>query len=153
VPLIPFIPVFAASLRRDRETGLLTPTFGSSNDKGFIYRQPVFIAITDSQDLTLVPTVFEKRGFGLGASYRYIRTETSRGEFEGFGINDTKVDELRGVFGLRHEELITPGLTFKADVARVSDNNYFADYGNTLDERSRQRLESNLALTQRWEKW
>src|SRR5215831_8504196 len=148
VPLIPFIPVFAASLRRDRETGLLTPSFGSSNDKGFIYRQPIFIAISDSQDLTLVPTIFEKRGFGLGASYRYIRTETSRGEIEGFGINDTKANEVRGVFGLRHEELITPGLTFKADVAHVSDNNYFADYGNTLDERSRQRLESNIALTQ-----
>jgi LPS-assembly protein len=153
VPLIPFIPFFAATLRRERESGLLTPTFGSSNDKGFTYRQPVFLVISDSQDLTLVPTVFQNRGLGLGASYRYIRTETSRGEAEGFGIYDTKQDEARGVVGWRHEELLTPGLTLKVDVAYVSDITFFQDYGNTLDERSRQRLESNISLTQRWDKW
>jgi len=35
----------------------------------------------------------------------------------------------------------------------VSDDQYFSEFGNTLDERSRQRLESNLSVTQRWEKW
>jgi len=153
VPLIPFLPIFAATLRRERQSGLLTPSFGSSNDKGFTYRQPVFLVISDSQDLTLVPTIFEKRGLAMGASYRYIRKETSRGEMEGFGLYDTEQDELRGVFGWRHEELITPGLTLKVDVARVSDNTFFQEFGNTLDERSRQRLESNISLTQRWDKW
>ncbi len=153
VPLIPFIPIFAATLRRERQSGLLTPSFGSSNDKGFTYRQPIFLVLSDSQDLTLVPTVFEKRGLAMGALYRYIRKETSRGELEGFGIYDTEQDKLRGVFGLRHEELITPGLTLKVDVARVSDITFFQDFGDTLDERSRQRLESNISLTQRWDKW
>ena len=54
---------------------------------------------------------------------------------------------------LRHEEIITPRLVFKADVARVSDDEFLSQFGNTLDERSRQRLESNVSLTQRWEKW
>ena len=30
---------------------------------------------------------------------------------------------------------------------------FLEEFGNTLDERSRQRLESNVSLTQRWEKW
>jgi LPS-assembly protein len=153
IPLIPFIPFFAATLRRDRQSGLLTPTFGSSNDKGFTYRQPIYLVLSDSQDLTLVPTIYEKRGFALGASYRYILKETSRGEVEGFGLYDTKLDEARGVVGWRHEQLITPGLTMKIDVAHVSDNTFFQNFGDTLDERSRQRLESNIALTQRWDKW
>ncbi len=153
VPLIPFIPVFAASLRKDRHSGLLAPSFGTSNDKGFTYRQPIFWAISDSQDLTAVPTFFEKRGLALGASYRYVRRETSRGELEGFGLYDTKRDEVRGVAGFRHEEQLTPGLNLRADLARVSDDDYFGDFGNTLDERSRQRLESNLSVTQRWVSW
>ncbi len=153
VPLIPFIPVFAASLRKDRQTGLLTPSLGSSNTKGFFYRQPFFWAIADNQDLTLVPAYFEKRGLGLGADYRYIRREGSRGEIEGFFLPDRLTDDVRWVVGLRHEEQIAPRLTLKADIAQVSDDRYFSEFGNTLDERSRQRLESTVSLTQRWDKW
>jgi LPS-assembly protein len=153
IPLVPFLPVFAASLRKDRHTGFLIPSLGYTTEKGFFYRQPFFWAISDSQDLTVMPTYYSSRGFGLGASYRYVRRETSRGELEGFYLRDTRLHEDRGVVGFRHEEQITPRLTFKADVAYVSDDKYFEEFGNTLDERSRLRLESNVSLTQRWEKW
>jgi LPS-assembly protein len=153
VPLVPFIPIFGASLRRDRHTGFLTPTFGSSNEKGFIYRQPFFWAISDSQDLLLIPSYYEKRGFGLAAEYRYIRREHSRGEIEGFGLLDTERDEPRGVLGVRHDEQITPRLSLKADLTYVSDDEFLNEFGDTLDERSRILLESNLTLTQRWDKF
>jgi LPS-assembly protein len=153
VPLVPFIPLFYASLRKDRQSGLLMPTFGTSNTKGFTYRQPLFIAIGDSQDLTLVPTYYEKQGYGLSGSYRYIRRETSRGELDGTYLHDTLNDKERWVVGLRHQEQIIPRLDLKIDFAQVSDDNYFREFGNLIDERARQRLESNISLTQRWEKW
>ncbi len=157
VPLVPFIPFFATSLRKDRHTGLLAPTFGSSSDKGFFVRQPVYIVLSDSQDLTVAPAYFEKRGFGIGATYRYVRTEGSKGQLDGFYLHDTKdspdFDHDRWVASLQHEEQFTPRLVLKADVARVSDDKFLSEFGNTLDERSRQRLESNISLTQRWEKW
>ena len=157
VPLVPFIPFFATSLRKDRHSGLLAPTFGSSSDKGFFVRQPIYIVLGDSQDLTLSPAYFQKRGFGLGATYRYVRQEGSKGELDGFYLHDTEESPAYGpdrwVVSLRHEEVITPRLVFKADVARVSDDQFLSQFGNTLDERSRQRLESNISLTQRWEKW
>ncbi len=153
IPLVPFIPVFGASLRKDRHTGFLMPSFGTSNTKGFTVRLPFFWAIADNQDLTLVPTYFENRGLGLGAAYRYVRREGSWGEVEGFFIHDDETDDARWVFGLRHEEQITPRLVLRADVAEVSDDQYFSEFGDSLDERSRQRLESNISLTQRWDKW
>jgi LPS-assembly protein len=157
VPLIPFIPFFATPLRKDRHSGLLVPTFGSSSEKGFYVRQPIYIVLGDSQDLTLAPTYFTKRGFGLGATYRYVRREGSRGELDGFYLHDEEDapgrDPDRWVASLRHEEVINPRLVLKADVARVSDDTFLSEFGNTLDERSRQRLESNVSLTQRWEKW
>jgi LPS-assembly protein len=157
VPLVPFIPVFATSLRKDRHTGLLTPTFGSSNEKGFFVRQPVYIVLGDSQDLTLAPAYFTKRGGGIGATYRYVRQEGSRGELDGFYLHDTEDstthDADRWVFSFGHEEDITPRLVLKADIARVSDDKFLQEFGNTLDDRSRLRLESNVSLSQRWEKW
>jgi LPS-assembly protein len=157
IPLVPFIPFFATSLRKDRHSGLLTPTFGSSTDKGFSVRQPIYFVLSDSQDLTLSPTYFEKRGFGLGATYRYVRKEGSRGELDGFYLHDDEESPDHGqdrwVASLRHEEVITPRLILKADIARVSDDQFLGEFGDSLDQRSTQRLESNLSLTQRWEKW
>jgi LPS-assembly protein len=157
IPVVPFIPFFATSLRKDRHSGLLTPSFGTSNTKGFFVRQPVYLALTDSQDLTIAPSYFEKRGVGLSAAYRYVRRETSRGEIDGFYLHDREDapdrDNERWVASLRHEELLTPRLVLRADVNRVSDTTFLSEFGDTLDERSRQRLESNVSLSQRWEKW
>jgi LPS-assembly protein len=157
VPLVPFIPFFATSLRKDRHSGLLAPTFGSSSDKGFFVRQPIYFVISDNQDLTVAPAYFEKRGFGIGANYRYVRQEGSRGELDGFYLHDTlkspAYGQERGVVSLRHEEIITPRMNLKADLGYVSDDKFLSEFANTLDQRSAQRLESNLSLTQRWEKW
>lgn len=157
IPVVPFLPFFAASIRRDRHSGLLAPTFGSSSEKGFWVRQPIYFALTDSQDLTLAPVFFEDRGFGISGTYRYVRREGSRGELEGFYLHDEKdspnYDPDRWVVSLRHEEIITPRLDAKVDVNRVSDITFLSEFGDTLDERSRIRLDSNVSVTQRWEKW
>ncbi len=157
IPVVPFIPIFAASLRRDRHSGLLATTFGNSSEKGIWIKQPIYFALSDSQDLTLAPVYFEDRGFGISAAYRYVRREGSRGELEGFYLHDEKAspdyDPDRWVASLRHEEIITPRLVVKADLARVSDNTFLSEFGDSLDERGRLRLDSNLSVTQRWEKW
>jgi LPS-assembly protein len=157
VPVVPFIPFFASSLRKDRHSGLLAPTFGTSEEKGFSFRQPIYLVLADNQDLTLTPAFFEKRGFGIGATYRYVRRETSRGELSGFYLHDTEespdYEADRWVASLRHEEVITDRLVLRADVSRVSDNFFLREFGDSLDDRSRQRLDSNVSLSQRWEKW
>jgi LPS-assembly protein len=157
IPVVPFIPFFAASLRRDRHSGLLATTFGNSSEKGLWIKQPIYFALSDSQDLTLSPVYFEDRGFGISASYRYVRREGSRGEIEGFYLHDEKdspdYDPDRWVVSLRHEEIVTPRLVVKADLNRVSDNTFLSEFGDSLDERGRLRLDSNLSVTQRWEKW
>ena len=153
IPLIPWIPFFATNLRKDRHTGFLTPTLGHSSTKGFEARLPFYWVISDSQDLTVAPHYFEKRGVGLGGEYRYARSERSRGEAEGFFIHDTEADDNRYVLGIRHEERVTDQLTLKADIGYVSDDTFFTEYGDTLEQRSRQRLESNVSLTQRWSTW
>ena len=153
IPLIPWLPFFAASLRKDRQTGFLSPTFGQSSTKGFEARIPFYWVISENQDLTVVPHYFGKRGVGLGGEYRFVRSERSRGEVEGFFLHDTQTQDDRYVLGLRHEERFTDQLTLKADLGYVSADQYFSEFGDTLDQRSRQRLESNLSLSQRWSTW
>jgi len=52
VPLLPFLPFFAAALRRERQTGFLFPRFGSSSFKGAFFELPFYWAIADNIDAT-----------------------------------------------------------------------------------------------------
>jgi LPS-assembly protein len=154
IPLIPFVPFFAAAIRRERQTGFLFPKFGSSSQKGFYTEIPFFWAIDDSMDATIAPIVYTKRGFGTSAEYRYVLSEQQRGIFAGFFIQEVlKNDASRGEASLRHDWAIAPGLSFKVDGNIVTDDNVLNDYGDRLQQRSAQRVESNVFLTKAWESW
>ncbi len=154
VPVIPWVPFFAAALRRERQTGFLLPTFGTSSQKGFFAKVPFFWAISDSQDATFTLAPYSERGVGLDAQYRYILSETNRGFFQGFGIRETQKDnDDRGNFALKHDWQILPRLSFKADVNRVSDDNFFREYADRLLDRSVQRAQSTVSATWRGESW
>ena len=154
VPVIPFIPVFAAALRRERQTGFLPPTFGNSTLKGYFAKVPFFWAISDSQDATIALDAYSTRGVGANAEYRYILSGRAQGTATGFFVDETELrDDVRGYFKLAHNWTIGPGLSFKADINHASDDDLFREYGDRLFERSLQRTDSNVFITKSWQQW
>jgi LPS-assembly protein len=154
VPLIPFVPFFAAAIRRERQTGFLFPTFGSSSRKGFYADIPFFWAISDSQDLTVAFNAFSQKGFGGRALYRYRISEDHGGSIGGFYVNevlDTKDD--RGWGNVRHEWRGAPGWRAVADVNIVSDDDVLRDYSTRLSDRSLQRVDTNVFVTRSFQHW
>jgi len=153
-PLIPFVPYFAAAIRRERQTGFLFPNYGISSSKGVYGEFPFFWAIDDSNDATIAPIFYAKRGFGATYEARYILSEQQRGTAAGFFLQEVlKNDSSRGNFSWRHDWAIAPGLTFKIDGNIVTDDKVLNDYGDRLQQRSAQRVESNVFLTKSWESW
>ena len=115
VPLLPWVPFFAAALRRERQSGFLYPEFGQSSRRGYFAKVPYYWAINDSQDLTVSLDTFSARGVGLDADYRYILSRDQRGELSVFGITEAfratraaGIPENRGWTSLRHDWRITP---------------------------------------------
>ncbi len=153
IPLLP-VPFFATALRRERQTGFLRPTLGTSSRKGFIAKVPFFWAISDSQDLTVALDAYSDLGLGLNAEYRYILSSRAQGSLSGFFVQEfLRDDDTRGSFRIRHAWAIDPTLTLKVDVNHFSDDQVARDYGDLLDERSLQFVESNVFLTKRWSTW
>lgn len=175
LPVIPWFPILGAPIRKERQTGFLFPSFGSSSLKGNYIHVPFFWAISDSQDTTVQLGYFDKRGVGLTTEYRYILSPAAGGSVRAFGIHETEVasNELntsgastpgstpttesqprkpddRGWWGLQHNWTIGPGLSFKADVNGVSDDLVLRQYSDNLYERSRQSVQSNVFLTRSW---
>jgi LPS-assembly protein len=154
VPLIPFFPFFAAAIRRERQTGFLFPTFGSSSRKGFYAEIPFFWAINDSQDLTVAFHAFEERGFGGRALYRYRLSEDHGGSWSGYYVNESQLKgEDRGYTTFRHEWRGPEAWRVVADVNLVSDDLVLRDYSSRLSERSAQRVDTNVFVTKSFEHW
>lgn len=154
VPLIPFVPFFAAAIRRERQTGFLFPRVGQSDRKGFQAEIPFYWAISDSADATIAPIVYSKLGEGISGEFRYVMSGQQYGSMSGFFLQETNVhDATRGQGSFRHDWTIEPGLTLKVDVNGVTDDNVLSEFGNRLQQRSAQRVESNVFLTKSWDAW
>jgi len=80
IPIL-YIPYFGYSLDNSRRSGLLTPELGLSNDEGFFYHQPIYIAEQDWWDLELNPQLRTSRGEGIYGTFRWADGKRSRGEF------------------------------------------------------------------------
>jgi LPS-assembly protein len=162
-PLVPWVPYFAAAIKRERQSGFLMPRAGFSSEKGFELGVPYYWAINDSQDLTVAPYVITERGIGLAAEYRYILSTRARGELSGFMIpefwrsdrerDDLDLPLLRGAFRYRHQWDATARTSVKADVNYTSDDRIFREYGDALTERSQDRAETNVFVSHRWDAW
>ena len=87
IPVLWF-PYLIVPLKSDRQSGLLTPTIGSSEDGGAEYAQSYFWALDRSQDLTVTLKNFEKRRLMGLANYRYVLSEKSKGGLDTAWIND-----------------------------------------------------------------
>ena len=154
LPLIPFFPFFAAAIRRERQTGFLFPKLGHSSRKGFQAEMPFYWALSDSADVTVAPLMYSERGFGLTAEARYVLSNEQRGGFSGFLLQETeKNDATRGLGSFKHDWQIAPGLSLKVDVNAVTGDTVLSEYGDRLQQRSSQRVESNVFLTRTWESW
>ncbi len=154
VPLIPYFPFFAAAIRRERQTGFLFPTFGTSSRKGLYTDIPFYWVINESQDLTVAFDAYEARGFGGRAVYRYRLGEEHGGTLGGFYVHESELkNDDRGWLNFRHDWRAGGGWRFVADVNLVSDDLVLRDYSLRLSERALQRVDTNLFVTKSLEHW
>lgn len=78
VPVFWF-PYLVVPLKSDRQSGVLTPTFESSDSGGIALSLPYFWAVSESSDVTVEVKDYSKRGTKLLGEYRYVLDENSRG--------------------------------------------------------------------------
>ena len=163
LPLLPWVPFFAAPIQRERQSGFLLPEYGQSSKKGLSARIPYFWAISDSQDMTIALDAYTRRGVGVDGEYRYILSPQARGTFNGFFIRESfrdsvdrerlDIPENRGFFTTSHDWQILPRLSFKVNSTATTDDLVYREYGDRLQDRARQRADTDIFLTYHWDTW
>jgi LPS-assembly protein len=150
------IPVLALPygifpMRTERTTGLLLPRLSQSDRDGFGYEQPLFIAISRSQDATISFNYLSKRGLRWLGEYRYAFSETTSGVWEGSFVDDRIRDRDRGSLRVRHTQVLPGRVSFRSDINVVSDREFPVDFGESLLVTSIREVESRVLVDRVWD--
>jgi LPS-assembly protein len=145
---IPFLylPWMSFPIDSRRKSGFLYPHASSANDNGFEIGIPFYWNIGPNQDATITPRYFTDRGIMLTGEYRLL-TARSAGNIEfDFLFNDKKTSENRNHYKLRHDTAISEQWRSRVLIDRVSDDQYFQDFGLSLAQTARQFLRSSAGI-------
>ena len=87
-PLFYFPALYYPIQEDGRQTGFLIPRYSRSDTRGHLFSQAFFWAINRSMDATFSVDHFTVSGTGIGLDYRHRGASGSRGDVQGFVIND-----------------------------------------------------------------
>ncbi len=148
-----YFPYLILPVKRERQSGFLFPSFGNSTKRGTFIDIPFYWAISPSQEATFNLDLQTKRGVGLGADYRYLRSRTSTGSAGGYIIYDTNQEKVRGQLVQSHREQLPDNLSLISNINLTSDETYLRDYSNKSGDYNRQYYDSRLVATKAWDHW
>jgi len=119
----------------ERQSGLLAPTFGSSDILGTTYQQPYFWAIGPDKDATIAPILTTNQGVTTAGEYRQIFRD-GRIDLRGsLGVSDRTetdgtIDEdaLRGHIDSTARFDINKAWRWGVDAQRATDDTYLRVY-------------------------
>lgn len=152
VPIL-YSPWLSFPLNNERKSGFLYPRLGSSSDDGIDLSLPYYINIAPNMDATLTPRVIGDRGFMLGSEFRFL-TRRQSGELNfDYLPDDNDANRDRWVGRIRHRARLAANWSTRLNFNRVSDDDYFFDFGNELDSSAIQFLRSDFSIVGRGRNW
>jgi len=158
VPVM-YLPFGIYPVNRERQTGLLLPSVGSSSEDGFSFTLPFYWAINKSMDATVIGDVMTNRGVKVGLEYRYHLAEDLYGQINYSFIEDhnredtdtgERTTDFRWSFSFDHAQMLPGDIRFLADINMISDDDYIDDLADSYDNISRsdpRYLESRVNLS------
>ena len=160
---IAYFPYIAYPALIKRQSGFLMPSVGSSSTEGITFDNAYYWAISPNTDATFNLDIVTKKGVGLGGEYRYITSETSRGRFYGYFIEESNsyqkekysdlLDRGQNRWNIVYEgkKDFDPTFFARAKLDIVSDREFYHDYASQTNIHSAEQTQSSAFLTKHWE--
>jgi LPS-assembly protein len=145
---IPFLylPYMTFPIDDRRKSGFLYPFISTANDNGFEFSIPYYWNIAPNQDATIIPRYFTERGAMLTGEHRFMTRRTGGTLNFDYMRNDTKTSDTRYHVTFNHNALFSRRWRSVVLIDRVSDEQYFQDFSNSLAAASRQYLRSKAGV-------
>ena len=122
------LPSLSFPLNNARKSGWLPPTISIDNRSGVELAVPYYWNIAPNRDATLAPRVITRRGLALDAEFRYLERSDEGEATLDWLPNDRLTGGARGALQWQHEGRWGPQVTYRADLVRVSDRDWWKDF-------------------------
>lgn len=147
VPIL-YSPWMNFSLNRQRKSGFLSPTWGTTTNAGMEFSTPYYWNIAPEMDATFTPRVMARRGTQWQGEFRYMGNNVPgvigpsyQGIFSGeYLANDKLMGKSRHLFSLNHTQNFGYGFAGGLSLNGVSDDDYFNDMSSTVTTIARTNL-------------
>ncbi len=152
VPILAF-PAMDFPLSDKRKSGYLPPTIGLDNINGVELTVPYYWNIAPNRDATFFPTLMSKRGLDVGGEFRYLEPDYKGTLRTNYMPNDSLRDRSRWSYALLHSGTIRTGLAgvgslgLNLNLNRVSDDNYWSDFGRATTSLTQRLLTNDASLS------
>jgi len=146
VPVI-YLPYLVWPVKDGRAAGLLMPEFHTTQDRGDVISQQLFLPLGRSADVTLEGRYYSEAGFGGGGVVRFIPNLKGEGFFNGFFIDDKVDGRDRYRADYRQTQEFRNGFRMVADIGVVSDADYFIDFERDLNVASSPDSQARLEFS------
>nr|WP_240039643.1 LPS-assembly protein LptD [Achromobacter aloeverae] len=121
-------PYMTFPVKKERKSGFLVPTYGSSSRSGFDLQVPYYFNLAPNYDMTLTPRYLSKRGPQLGGEFRYLGPTYSGTLMGTYLSNDAQTGESRYLYSTKHFQNLGNGFYTSWNISGVSDGDYFRDF-------------------------
>ncbi|MHB1093563.1 LPS-assembly protein LptD [Thiobacillus sp.] len=152
VPIL-YTPWMDFPLNNVRKSGILAPTFGTTERSGIDFLAPYYLNLAPNYDATLYPRLLSKRGVQLGGEFRYLLNDVHGVNRLEYLPNDNVAGRSRWSAALnniyRLNDTTEAGMAFN----RVSDDDYFRDLSNLLAVTSLTQLNREVWLSTQHANW
>ncbi len=141
------VPYFNFPIDDRRTTGILTPTFGFTNDGGLELGVPVYLNLAPQYDATITPRYISDRGAMLDGEFRYLTENYGEGRIWGGYLpsDESYSNKDRKDLHFLHNWQINDQFLTNLEYNYASDKDFFADLDNNPDSKT------NLNLRRAWE--
>ena len=153
VPIF-YMPSTSFSLNKNRQSGFLSSTFGTTSKSGFEFRVPYYFNISPNMDATLTARYLGKRGPLADGEFRYL-TENYSGinQLQYMNHDQSSGQDNRYFLKLNHQHQFGRGWSGSYDLQKVSDNNYFSDLATMIQVTSVVNLPQRVNLNYSGDIW
>ena len=149
-----YLPWFRFPIDDTRQSGFLYPSMGVSKSDGVDVSIPYYFNIAPNIDDTLTVRHIEKRGLLLENELRYLNTWSNNKLSLAYLSGDKKSnDQNRWLTGFEHRGSPADRWTSQIDYTRVSDLDYFADLGTSLEVQRADHLDQRGQLRYQGNGW
>jgi LPS-assembly protein len=130
-----------------RRSGLLAPYYAQTSTRGAEFGLPYYWNMAPERDVTLTPLYMGKRGAQLKTLGRYMGAEHVGEVRVDYLPDDREANRSRDAETWQHLQTFGPGIKFRADYNRVSDDAYLVDLSSQVRQITQRNLPQDFSLS------